>query len=338
MLSIRSRLILLTLPLSALTAALGCPKADVSPGPTALCFAEVAREAADAPVAASLTPRTWLSLLAPGYEQANSTRGPKDCGGRPLTSDSAQPSEAPVCSTAHEPSPALPPRELADDDLILTPIDDVQQIVWITAQHFEDGRAAGPVAVAEWTTKGVAIHSVGHLDTHAKGARLSLEKLADDESMLVVQSQVCDAKQPTQCREFVKLAPRIDDRFVDLPLRTEEGRCLGGTQFLLADRREVRVHAGQTRRFELTRSLSFGSGQPRIVERVVISEVDPNQPDQPPQIFRTLSSERALTRRGDGYVIEASVWDQVLEQHGSVHPSQAKNPNTEQNGASQSYP
>jgi hypothetical protein len=139
-----------------------------------------------------------------------------------------------------------------------------------------------------------------------------------DGRVLVVESRVCETDDPNECFRQVRLVPIEGDRFVERPLVSAEGQCIGPAAFEMYKAHQVVLETGLRRSFELTRSIDFTDGNVVIGEQVTIKDSDPAQPDAPAKLFRQASIQRPLHLAEAGLVTQRSLWESMLAEHGSV--------------------
>lgn len=288
-------------------------------GPTELpiCLAEVAGDEATESQQGQLPPEIWFQVLLRNYNRkTGEVAAPiKDCSGKLV--EQAPPAEAAKCVTPVEGVTALPVRPLVPDDLILVPLEDGKQLVWVKSQYFDNGAALGPIAITEWTKRGIAVRSIGALRAHANRARMRLEPMGTSR-VLVVESDVCKADDPKDCQRTMRLVPAIGDRFEERALVLEDGSCGGPAEFPLNAKTEFAQPGGKIRSVELTRTVDFTDGNVVMNEAFVIKDRDPSKPDEPAKVYRTASVLRPMTLTNAGIATKAGVWEQVLAEAGSV--------------------
>ncbi len=278
---------------------------------------EVAGDEAVESQQGQLPPEIWFQLLLRNYNRKTGlVAAPvKDCSGT-LVETAAAPDTA-SCLAADLGGAALPERPLVPEDLVITPLDDGGQLVWVKARHFDDGDALGPVAITEWTKRGITVRSIGTLRAHANRARMRLEPMGTDK-VLVVESEVCPPDDPKRCERVMRLVPATGDRFDERPLVLEDGSCVGPAEFMLHAITEVNQPSGQIRSLELTRTVNFTDGNVVMNEAVVIKDRDPSKPDEPAKTYRNASVMRPMTLAKTAIVTKAGVWDSLVAELGSV--------------------
>ena len=196
-----------------------------------ICLSEVAGNEAEEVATQDVPPDVWFSVILKDYNSRTNevARPTHDCSNKPLEITDE---EVALCVLPDNPSPALEPRPLdEDEDLLLTPAGEAgQALVWIRTEYYEDGYAMGPIALAEWTRRGIAVRSLGPLRAHPNKIRMRLEPM-DAGRVLVVESNVCEP-ETKKCRRVMRLLPMVGYRFEERPLvDAETGDCLGPSTF-----------------------------------------------------------------------------------------------------------
>jgi hypothetical protein len=289
-----------------------------------ICQDEVAGNEADEAQTGQLPPETWFGFLLRNYNRKTGlvAQPMKDCSGGAVEPDVA-PEQAECIAGEGPPANALPDRPLVPEDLVVTPLEDGRSLIWVTSKHFDNGDALGPIAITEWTKRGLAVRAIGAMRAHVHRARMRLEPMGQGR-VLVVESDVCPADNPKKCERVMRLVPMENDRFRERPFIAEDGKCLGPAVFPLYREAEFDRPDGTVRRFELTRNVDFTDGAVEMSETVVIKDLDPKQPDAPPTVFRNANVRRPLVLSKTGIVTKAGLWDSMLAEHGSVALPPAK--------------
>jgi hypothetical protein len=315
----------LQLALLASIALIACKREEETVMP--ICQWEVAGDVAEESQAGALQAEQWFALLLKNFNlKTNMPSQPlKDCSGREIHPN--VPAEQGQCTASEDDAPALPDRALVDDDLVVSPLEDGRTLVWVKSRHFDDGDALGPVAITEWTKRGIAVRTIGALRAHAHRARMRLEPMGQGK-VLVVESDVCPKDNPKKCERVMRLVPMEGDRFVARPFVAEDGKCIGPAEFTLHEEQSFDRPDGTVRRFELTRNVNFTDGNVEMTETVVIKDLDPKQPDAPPTVFRNANVRRPIVNSKAGIVTKAGLWEPMLAEHGSValQPATKKKP------------
>lgn len=291
-----------------------------------ICKSEVVGTEAQEVVAGEIPADIWFLIVLRNYNRATweVSRPVHDCSGRPV--DQA-PAETFASCLAGSTAMPLPARPLTPDDLMLVPLDDGNQLVWVKTTYFENGEAMGPIAVAEMSVRGVLIRKLGTMRAQANKAALRMEKMGAAE-VVVVEARECDVGEPERCRRVLEILPIVGTTFEERPLVTEDGQCLGEPVFELYREQNVELANGMVRHFKMSRSVEFDEGNAIVTEQINIEDTDPKQPDAPPQVFRSANVQRPLTLSARGLVTKMGLWEKMLEEHGSVRladdPSKAR--------------
>jgi hypothetical protein len=298
-----------------------CKKEDDTELP--ICLSEVAGNEAEEAQTGQLPPELWFQLLLKNYNRKTGlvAQPLRDCSGRPVEPD-VSPEQA-SCIAGDDPPKVLPDRPLTPEDIVITPLENNQSLVWVKSRWYDNGDALGPIAITEWTKRGIAVRSIGATRAHANRARMRLEPMGESR-VLVIESDVCPADKPKQCERVMRLVPMEGDRFFERPFISEDGKCLGPAAFALYREAEFPRPDGTVRRFELTRNVDFSEGQLEMSETVVIKDLDPKQPDAPPTVFRNANVRRPLVLAKTGIVTKAGLWEAMVSEHGSVALPPAK--------------
>jgi hypothetical protein len=310
-----------SLPLLLLLASCSCKRDEETTLP--LCREEVEGAEADESQAGQLQTYLWFRLLLKNYNNKTGlVAAPlRDCTGKPVEPDVA--TEASKCLAGENPPSPLPDRPLVEGDLVITPLEDGRTLVWVKAKHYDNGDALGPVAITEWTKKGIAVRAIGAVRAHANRARMRIEPMGS-ERVLVVESDVCPKDNPKKCERVMQLVPMEKDRFIARPFITDQGKCIGRAVFELHREAEFPRPDGTVRRFELTRNVDFTDGNVEMSETVVIKDHDPKTPDAPPAVFRNANQRRPLVLSTAGIVTKPGLWEPMIAEHGSVALSKKK--------------
>lgn len=321
----------LLLGAAAAASTVACKKGPTGPMP--LCTAEVASGTAVESEVQELPADIWFSILLSNFDRDKMlpADAPQDCTG----SDSLTPTLPPRIEGEEEAEPntvsgcpvgkdietgRLPARPLTDADIVINEGPEGSSLVWVKATHYDSGEAVGPVARVEWTDKGVAVRNLGTLRAYAEKARMRIEVTGAGAKLLVVESDNCSFDDKI-CQRIMKLLPVVNDRFVTVPLKQsadEGGACLGEAEFAMFEQYTSDLPDGWVRKFEIVRSVSFDGEAPLVAEQIVIRDKDPEQPEAPPQDFRSAANDRSLLYQDRYFETRKSVWDEMIENYGSV--------------------
>ena len=292
---------------------MGCKKDGPSELP--ICKAEVAGSEAEEVSAGTVPPDIWFLILLRNFDRTSMTlKTPaQDCSGRMI-----EPKEEEVDTCIYSAdAKKLPDRPLTEDDLLIEALEDGRQLVWAKTGEYDNGEAVGPIAITEWTSRGVAVRAIGTLRAQKDRAAIRLEAVGADE-MLVVESRHCDPDDPKNCSRRVRLVPLSGDKFTDKRLQTEDGTCIGAAEVTNFEEKTVTLDNGIERTFEVARSVDFDEGSVVINEQVTIKDKDPTQPDLPAKLFRRANVERVLNVGTDAIVTKSGLWEDMISEHGSV--------------------
>ena len=299
---------------SVSSTAFGCrpdPETDLP-----ICKAEVAGKEAEEVAGGSVPPDIWFLILLRNFDRNTMTlKTPaQDCSGRMIE---PEPAEIDTCIVGEEPANKLPERPLTEDDLLIETLEDGRQLVWAKTGEYDNGEAVGPIAITEWTSRGVAVRAIGTLRAQKDRAAIRLEAVGADQ-MLVVESRRCDPDDPKNCSRRIRLVSLVGDKFTDKRLQAEDGSCLGAAEVVNYEEKLVTLGNGIERKFEVARSVDFEEGNVVIHEQVTIKDKDPTQPDLPAKLFRRANVDRVLNVGTDAIVTKSGLWEDMLSEHGSV--------------------
>jgi len=289
-------------------------------GPMPICLVEVASDEADEVKAQDMPADLWFSVILRGFNRREMklNRPTTNCAGGTLAPEDE---EMALCMDGENPPVPLEAQPLDPEaDFTITALDEGgQALVWIRTEHYEGGLAEGPVAIAEWTKRGVAVRAIGSLTAQVDRVRMRLEPMGE-ERVLVVESRICeDPDKPKTCGKQTRLVPLVGDRFFQRPLLDADGAtCLGPAAFDQSRTTEVDLPDGRKRKFALTRSFAFEGGGVVLSEEVKIEDYDPEKPDLPATLFRKAQVQRPLKVSERGLVSSEGLWERLLHEHGSV--------------------
>lgn len=328
-----SKLLSLLLVASSSLSLGACKKQQTGPMP--LCTAEVASGTAVESEAQELPAEVWFSILLRGFDSERMLPGEdlQDCSRTSALIPTPPPATINEDGTTKEiddepgtiagcPIAAdletgrLPVRPLTDEDIVINEGPEGKTLVWVQAVHYENGEAIGPAAMVEWSKSGIAVRALGTLRTFTDKARMRIE-YAGQTPVLVVESDNCSFDDKI-CQRVMKLLPLLNDRFSTVPLKTEDGTCIGEAAFPLFQQYTSDLPDGWVRKFEVNRSVSFDGEHPLVAEQVVVRDKDPNQPDAPPQDFREASNDRKLVYKDRYFETRPSLWQDMIDNYGSV--------------------
>jgi hypothetical protein len=283
-----------------------------------VCKAEVASGEAKEVSAGEVPFDIWFQIMLTNFnrETMEVKRPVRDCSGREVEVPKLDEAST-ACLAGKEPPKVLPERPLVEEDLLITPIDNDQLLVWVKVKHFDSGESEGPIGIADFTKGGVAVRSIGTLRAHTDKAAMHLEPLGKDR-VLVIESRRCDPKDPKKCDRLTRLVPLIGNNFLEKPLLDPKGGCLGPPIFEMFRELTVTLDSGMSRKFEMARSIDYTDGNVVVAEQIVIKDTDPRQPDEPPKTFRQANVDRELTVLDNGIKTAEGLWEKMVAEHGSV--------------------
>ncbi len=252
----------------------------------------------------------WARLMIRGYTPGMAQGNVRDCTDQPI----AWREPTIRCREPAEPSNPTPQRPLTEDDVIVQRLGPTLRLVWIIVDRFDNGEAVGPVALADFQRERVGVRAIGTLRTFPRRARLRLEAIGA-RRVLIGEGEVCsDENNPLTCRRQARLMMLQGDRFVNEPLRTPSGRCLGPARFeFKKELSTVLNETGWERTFELQTALQYRAEGVQVSEQVIVSDHDRARPLVPPRIFRRAAADRAIYVINNAFVSsDPSLWNRVL--------------------------
>jgi len=203
----------------------------------------------------------WFSLLVRGYVSTGAIARPvRDCEGQLV----AWPADA--CATDAEVKP-LDAEPLGEGDLVVSHLGEGRRLVWVQTEHFANGEAVGPVALAVFDARGVSVTTLGVLRAYGSRVQLRLEPLGDGQ-VLIAEGEACaDERDARTCVRGIRLVPVGRRRFVALDVSDDAGRCVGRAFFPLKydgtlGRKSYRVQS----------SVNFAPDAVTVQESLTISE------------------------------------------------------------------
>src|SRR6185369_5207664 len=139
---------------------------------------------------------------------------------------------ADACAADAEAVP-LEAAPLGDHDLVVSNLGDGQRLVWVQTEHYTNGEALGPVALAVLDARGVSVNTLGVLRAYGSRAQLRLEPLGQGQ-ILVAEGEACaDERDARSCVRGIRVVPAGKRRFVPLDISEDDGRCQGRAFFPL---------------------------------------------------------------------------------------------------------
>lgn len=211
-------------------------------------------------------------------------------------------------------------RPLSGDDLVITDGEGDNFLVWAQARHFTDGDAFGPVAVAQWSRRGIRVSILAGLRGPAKHPRLRLETLGEGQ-VLVLEGDTCPPDNGP-CTRVVRVIPLLEGSFVDRAVRhLEDGSCGGPATFPLSASEDETLGPNKLRRFRIARNVVIKDGLGVVYEEAIATDHDPGQPNAEGVEHRRIKKARELMLDKDGLLVQRGSWDDLRAEDGSVRPS-----------------
>lgn len=242
----------------------------------------------------------WLGILVPGFDRVTHTipDAPKDCARTPLV----------------PPDHTLPPRPLTADDLAFgtgaqDPNAPPELLVWAKLLKTEEGRAYGPVALIRWSDRGLEVRGIGALHAPARRVRLRLERLADDQRLLIAEGEACPADLAPPCPREAVLMPLRAQKF--LPLELVEGtHPPRDARLRLDERHDFTGPTGTPRRLEIHRRLDLRGPTPEIRAAIRLRDCPRDCTDS-----LSLDDSRPLELIDQTWVAPEDPWLSLLTTH-----------------------
>jgi len=280
----------------------------------------------------------WTRLLLRDYSPGFPANNPRDCTNQPVQWREFDGACAEYCdepSNAQRPeaercrvplSDLVPQRPITEDDVVVSRVSGNLRLVWVVTDRFTNGEAIGPVALAEFTNDGrVVVRAIGTVRNYPKRARMRLETVGE-RRVLVHEGEICgDEEDRTTCRRAARLmllqttGNPNGARFLPEPLRSVRGRCYGPARFEFTKEEEVTLATGFRRRFSLSTAIQVRVEGIQVHETVLVQDIDPSRPNDPPRAYRRAGQDRAVYVRGNTFVAsDPSLWSRVLAQDARV--------------------
>ena len=279
----------------------------------------------------------WVRLLLRDYTAGFAAANVRDCTNQPIQWREFNGACAEYCdepSNQHRPeaercrvpmSELIAQRPITEDDVVVTRVSPSLRLVWVITDRFTNGEAVGPVALAEFASDNrVVVRAIGAVRNYPKRARMRLETVGE-RRVLVHEGEICgDENDRRTCRRSARmLLLRISGpngaRFLPEPLRSVRGRCYGPARFDYTKDEEVTLPTGWHRRFALSTAVQVRNEGVQVHETVVVEDIDPAHPNDPPRPYRRASQDRAVYVQGNLFVSsDPSLWSRVLAQEARV--------------------
>jgi hypothetical protein len=278
----------------------GCGGKATTPGEPALCRITTSL-GSNKPLADRALPAPfWFSLLVRGYQSNGAiARPPRDCEGQEArwTADH--------CAADTEVK-ALEPEPLNDRDLVVSHLGEARRLVWAQTQHYANGEAEGPVALAVFDARGVSVTTLGTLRAFGSRVQLRLEKLGDGQ-LLVAEGEACaDESDARTCVRGIRLVPVGRRHFVALDIADADGRCAGRAFFpLRAD--GVLGEGARRKTYRLQSSVNFAPDALTVQEQLAIGNpaAGSASADAAASAVARMTSERHIRFTGGRLVADA---------------------------------
>ena len=252
----------------------------------------------------------WFTLMVRGYTPSGAIARPtRDCEGQPVVWP------ADTCAAESQVTP-LEAEPLGDRDLVISHLGEGRRLVWAQTEHFANGEAAGPVALAAFDPTGVSVTTLGVLRAYGSRAQLRLERLGEGQ-VLVAEGEACaDERDARTCVRGIRLVPVGKRRFVPLDLSDEAGRCVGRAFFPL------RLEGTRGRKsYRVQSSVNLTREAVTVQEQLTIGEssAGAGSADAMASAVARMTSERHIKLIGGRLVAdEPSLLDQWAKQQKSA--------------------
>lgn len=301
--------------LVALAGVAGCGKPKTV-GEPALCRITTSI-AASKPLHERTVPAPfWFHLLVRGYQTSGAiARPPRDCQGELArwTADSCA-ADAEVAAVEESP--------LDHRDLVVSHLGDGRRLVWVQTEHFVNGEAVGPVALAVFDPTGISVTTLGVLRAYASRAQLRMEKLGEGQ-ILVAEGEACaDEQDARTCVRGVRIVPVGKRRFVPLAISEPDGRCQGRAFFPL--RAEGALGEGTRRKnYRIQSSVTFAPDALTVQEQLTIGppQTGSVSADATASAVSRMTAERKIRFKGGRLVAEGpSLFERWARQMRATDP------------------
>lgn len=202
----------------------------------------------------------------------------------------------------------LPRKQLGAADLTLAVGPEQEIYVWARTDYFTDGTAIGPVAVAHFVARGIEIRGIGTLRAPHQSVRLRMEKIGENESMLVASGKICSDTN-TDCPREVYLVPLMSQLFRTTQL-VVEGKPAGPAKYRTREVRESPPKDGWFVREELYRSLDIVDGVPVISEVLQVRDCEEHAGPDSCEERKEHPHRRKLEWREGAFYTVPSLWEE----------------------------
>jgi hypothetical protein len=298
---------------AAAVLAVGCGGKATTPAEQPLCRI-ITSIGVNKPLAERALPAPfWFSLLVRGYVSTGAIARPaRDCEGEVVS----WPADA--CAADAQVTP-LEPEPLGDRDLVVSHLGDGRRLVWVQTEHFANGEAVGPVALAVFDPRGVSVTTLGVLRAYGSRVQLRLDRLGDGQ-VLISEGEACaDERDARTCVRGIRLVPVGRRRFVPLDVSDEGGHCLGRAFFPL----RLDGTLGH-KSYRVQSSVNFAPEAVTVQESLTISEgAMGNSADATAAAVARVTAERRIRFSGGRLVADGpSLLDRWARQERAAHPSE----------------
>jgi hypothetical protein len=150
---------------------------------------------------------------------------------------------------------------------------------------------------------------IGTLRSNPDRLRLRFEEVSGVR-LLVAEGELCRGSPP-QCRRAVRILPLRGSRFINEPLITDTGQCIGPAWFPIERQEETPLTTGWVRSFRLATALEFQPSQILIHEQMTVED---RQSQTPPRLFRRAQAERVIRVGQNQLLVDTpSLWSRIAE-------------------------
>jgi hypothetical protein len=254
-------------------------------------------------------PGAWIQLLVRGWDRdtGRATTPAVDCTGRQVRWEAP----ALACEDTSTARALLPDRPLTEQDVVITPLEGDDRLVWVITNRYASGDGLGPAAVVTLKEHRLVARAVGMLRANVLRTKLRLERLGATEA-LVAEGETCASADPASCMRAARVMPLAGDRFVPLALVDASGGCSAPAWIQLGREESDRLPSGWRRRTRLDAAMTFGPAGFSVDEQVAVQDSDPRQPNAPARLFRKAESRFDVGMKGGQLVTSGpSLWSRI---------------------------
>jgi len=269
--------------------------------PVPICLEALERHGEEGVVSA-LKPEDYWVMVLPSYDVASGTVdvSANDCAGRPIFAKQEF-----VGAEGSRTGAIVAPAKNA----VITPAADKFKIVWLRTHEFEEGVAAGPLALVRPREGHAEVYAIGAYKGRPKHSRFSLERMGPRILVTASDEGCSKAKATDNCETtliiYVMSAGKLNAS-AEIPLdRVQYGSAAGVTGPV---------------QYKLTASPVFGEKSVRVIEQVVLT-------DSTETALRKSNIERVFTlkSRGELTANRPSLWEQLVGGGSGSAPSNGDN-------------